>query len=503
MLEESLISQCLFLLAAFIVSALLTIRKRSILVGGLCLYGLFVVRILLFSIIIPAILVILQFEDYEVNEAFPRESGVIPVVLLYWIPAFLVAAITRLVHAAFTRTLDVSAVRASCQWLVRLARRLRLLPGDASTHPGRSETYPKWVGVVLGFLLAGSAHFLSGHRRAGIAWYLSRLVLECLTVGLIAIPGARTYVAAIAVAVTTVVLWLVMLKQSYRPARRIGVLGWVTVLVIGMSLNAAEKRVSRFAVEGFRMTSGSMRPTLEGIHAREIPGGQTSRGVVGRLVRGERYVRWLARSSGPFKGPTYLYGASPWCEYSVGRDRRYLPPDVKVRFRQGQPVVQGDLVWSGMVVAGDRVMVEKVSYRFRDPRRGEIVVFKTDGLPDWEPGTYISFRVAGLPGERIRIEPPRLVVDDERVTDPPIFTTIAAKEQGYAGFSSARRAGGDANSPSDEVVLGEDEYFVLGDNTGNAHDSRYWGPVSRKKIVGRVTRIYWPLNRVNALDGKW
>jgi signal peptidase I len=96
--------------------------------------------------------------------------------------------------------------------------------------------------------------------------------------------------------------------------------------------------------------------------------------------------------------------------------------------------------------------------------------------------------VAGLPGERIRIEPPWLVVDDERVTDPPIFATIAAKEQGYTGFLSAVHTGGDANSPSDEVTLGEDEYFLLGDKAGSAYDSRYWGPISRKKIVGLVTQ---------------
>jgi signal peptidase I len=131
------------------------------------------------------------------------------------------------------------------------------------------------------------------------------------------------------------------------------------------------------------------------------------------------------------------------------------------------------------------------------------VVFKTEGLPEWGEDRCVVFRVAGLPGERVRIEPPWLIVNGERVTDPPIFATIAAKEQGYAGFLSPRERDKDPNRPSKEIVLGDDEYFVLGDNTRDANDSRYQGPVTGDAIVGRVTRIYWPFGRIHALDGKW
>jgi signal peptidase I len=146
-------------------------------------------------------------------------------------------------------------------------------------------------------------------------------------------------------------------------------------------------------------------------------------------------------------------------------------------------------------------MVEKISYLFRGPRRGEIVVFETEGLSDGDRGPYWVFRVVGLPGERVRIDPPDLLIDGHKVTEPPILARIAAREDGYEGFhriENAPRRGCEM-----EVLLGEDEYFVLGDNTSDAYDSRYWGPVPRAKIVGRVTRIYWPLDRVNTLEGKW
>ena len=57
------------------------------------------------------------------------------------------------------------------------------------------------------------------------------------------------------------------------------------------------------------------------------------------------------------------------------------------------------------------------------------------------------------------------------------------------------------NEESDQVTLGENEYFVFGDNSGNSYDSRYWGSVPRENIFGRVTRVYWPFSRINALEG--
>jgi len=147
----------------------------------------------------------------------------------------------------------------------------------------------------------------------------------------------------------------------------------------------------------------------------------------------------------------------------------------------------------------------KLSYRFGKPKRGDIVVFRTAGIDSLPPDTFYIKRVAGLPGERIRIEPPFLIVNDQKVTEPDIFNTISSASDGYAGFQIAAHAapiGGLLSKPTDEVVLGPDEYFVLGDNTRNSRDSRYWGAVPRKNIIGRATRIYWPLTRINALEGK-
>ncbi|MCA1808980.1 MAG: S26 family signal peptidase [Lentisphaerae bacterium] len=68
----------------------------------------------------------------------------------------------------------------------------------------------------------------------------------------------------------------------------------------------------------------------------------------------------------------------------------------------------------------------------------------------------------------------------------------------YAGFQIA----GHFSSADDELTLGPDECFVLGDNTRNSRDSRYWNNVPGKNIIGRATRIYWPFTRINGLEGR-
>jgi hypothetical protein len=74
--------------------------------------------------------------------------------------------------------------------------------------------YRKWVGVLLGLLLSGSAHFLSGQRAAGLKWYLGLLACELAAVALALIPGTTPYILGVVIGLASVVLWLVMLKQS-------------------------------------------------------------------------------------------------------------------------------------------------------------------------------------------------------------------------------------------------------------------------------------------------
>ena len=161
----------------------------------------------------------------------------------------------------------------------------------------------------------------------------------------------------------------------------------------------------------------------------------------------------------------------------------------------------------GSVTIGDHILVDKLAYRVRDPRRGEIVVFRTDGLnvPRVSRGTYYVKRIVGLPGERVTIKPPLLFVNDQRVTEPQIFQVIQSREQGYVGFLLPQchfTPQPILCEGQDTIMLGKDEYLALGDNQRASLDGRYWGPLPRSNIVGHVTWIYLPLERAGSLVGK-
>jgi signal peptidase I len=506
MLEATLWIQVLLVAGLFAFSAQVTIRTKNVVKGGLCLYGLLILWSVLFGVAIPGLLRVIHHTP-DVPRLLPETIGVLSVSLFGLVAAFAFAGVVRLAHTAADWFLQGVGPDRPVDRLMRFLQRIGFRAiGKRVDRFGRAERalYPKWVGIVLGYLLPGSAHVLGGCRRAGVAWFLWFPIASFLATCLIAIPGLWSLGAGVAVGLVLLVLWLLMLKHSYRPTRRIGWLGWLVLLVIVVWLGAGEKSLARVAIHPFRMSMGSMQPTLWGIHVREVDDKSAHPGLIGRLVRGERYVRWQARQQGILHGPNYLSpDLLPFYEYRVGADTLLLPRSTQLRFRSGERVEKGDLLWSGCIVAGDRFMVEKITYRLRNPRRGEIVVFKTDGLAGRKPNEYHVLRVAGLPGERVRVEPPWLLVNGERVIVPPIFATMAGKEQGYDGFLSEAAAGAPAESPSRQITLGEEEYFVLGDNARDACDSRDFGPVPRRNIIGRVTRIYWPLNRIDALEGRW
>lgn len=126
---------------------------------------------------------------------------------------------------------------------------------------------------------------------------------------------------------------------------------------------------------------------------------------------------------------------------------------------------------------GDNLIVDKISYRFRDPERFEVVVFPYA----YEEKTYYIKRVIGLPGETVRIEDGTIYINGS-----PLTENYGAEEIRKAGIAS------------EEIKLADDEFFVMGDNRNNSKDSRdpSVGPVRKSEIIGRAWLRIFPFDKI-------
>ena len=132
---------------------------------------------------------------------------------------------------------------------------------------------------------------------------------------------------------------------------------------------------------------------------------------------------------------------------------------------------------------GDNLIVDKLSYRFRDPERFDIIVFPFQ----YQTNTYYIKRIIGLPGETVQI-----------MEDGSIYINGEKMEESYGREVIQPETIGRAAEP---IVLGEDEYFVMGDNRNKSRDSRtdIVGNIKREDIIGKAWLRIWPLSDFGVL----
>jgi len=131
---------------------------------------------------------------------------------------------------------------------------------------------------------------------------------------------------------------------------------------------------------------------------------------------------------------------------------------------------------------GDYLIIDEITYRFDGPERGDVVVFRYP----LDTSQFFIKRVIGLPGETIKIEDGRIFIYEKDSQTPIILSEVEYLRDGYTAGNM-------------EVVLKDNEYFVLGDNRGSSSDSRKWGAVPENDIVGRVWVRAWPFNRLEII----
>lgn len=128
----------------------------------------------------------------------------------------------------------------------------------------------------------------------------------------------------------------------------------------------------------------------------------------------------------------------------------------------------------------DRLIIDKLGYKFTEPKRGDVVVFSpTDALKQQYKDAFIK-RIIGLPGETVEVKNGQVIINGETISE----NYIAEEPQYNWG----------------PQTVPENSYLVLGDNRNNSFDSHSWGFVPRDNIIGRAIVRFWPLNRLGGLD---
>lgn len=129
----------------------------------------------------------------------------------------------------------------------------------------------------------------------------------------------------------------------------------------------------------------------------------------------------------------------------------------------------------------DRLIIEKLSYHFRAPERGDVVVFNpTETLKEQNFHEAFIKRVIGLPGDTIEVKNGRVYVNNE-----PLLEKYIAEKPLY---------------DYGPVTVPKGQYLVLGDNRNNSYDSHYWGFVPQENLIGRAVVRFWPVNRLGEID---
>ena len=303
-------------------------------------------------------------------------------------------------------------------------------------------------------------------------------------------------------------------------------------IVIALGLRA-------YYLQPFRIPTGSMMPTLNGITGTMAPEAKwpsLPTRLMEQVLRGRSYVKIVNDSDRkiqcirrtlpdgtPVDVPvTADYQRAHFFSRSLleieGSKPLTFPAPVNPMKEigltdalnkakaNGWILKKGDVIAEGYIDSGDLVLVDKFSYHFRKPKRGEVFVFDTIDIRgiDHAAGSHYIKRLCGVPGDSLSVATPNLLNHGQILQEPGIQRVI--QHQGEYGRLNPRGylladpsfpnafigKPGQTLDLAAEARPGQREYAACGDNTGNSADSRYWGSVKEFNLVGPALFSLWP-----------
>ena len=300
-----------------------------------------------------------------------------------------------------------------------------------------------------------------------------------------------------------------LIGKSVPPVKNASLRENIEVLVVAIVFAAG---VKAYFLQPFRIPTGSMQPTLYGIVGvpTETPPPNLLVRAFDLVVCGRHHLDLRAKEEDVvvnLEEKTYLNFFT--FTKIIGRRHSYTvfaPRDPLMRYFRvlpGREYAAGEVIARGHINTGDQIFVNKVVYNFIKPSLGDVFVFKTTGIREIEAGLdpemgsqhYIK-RLAGMPGNTLRIDPPNLFIDGKTPAQP-MFQRVMSMKDGYQGYSNGGQSGPPfryLGSPTATFTLPPRSYFALGDNSYHSRDSRDWGVVPERNVAGKGFLVYWPIS---------